>query len=171
MTSTVSSLRNFPAALTLVVAAVATLGTAPALAQTRAALVQSVDEPGRSPYQETIANIACRNTTVCSFSFSAVPAGKRLVVTNIAGYVDTSSGGLPNCFLSSGFGGSAYASLPFSGVRGANTPLGGRILLTHEVRAYFGPGEPVSAFCQPSVGETMSGGAQLMLTGYYVTLP
>jgi hypothetical protein len=157
-----------PAALVL---ATAGLLATPALAQTRAALVQSVDEPARNPYQETQFNVTCRGTTVCSFTFTTVPAGKRLVVTNIAGYVDTSAGGLPNCFLSSGFGGSAYASLPFSGVRGATTAIGTRIVLTHSVQAYFGPGEPVSAFCQPSLGETMSGGALLMLTGHYVNLP
>lgn len=171
MTQAFTSLRGLPAALSIAAGAAASLCAAPAFAQTRAALVQSVDEPARNPYQETIANVNCRGSTVCNFSFSVVPAGKRLVVTNIAGYLDTSAGGLPNCFLSSGFGGSAYATLPFTGVRGPNTAIGGRIMLTHSVLAYFGPGEPVNAFCQSSVGETLSGGAQIMLTGHFVNLP
>jgi hypothetical protein len=166
MTLLSRTVRSIPAALVL-----ALLGAPAVLAQTRAALVQSVDEPARNPYQETIANVTCRGNTVCSFTFTTVPAGKRLVVSNIAGYLDSSGGGLPNCFLNSGFGGSNFASLPFTGVRGPSTALGVRILLTHSVLAYFGPGEPVSAFCQASLGETLSGGAQIMLTGHYVNLP
>lgn len=165
-----SLVRAFPAALALVSASL--LVAAPgAMAQTRAAIVQSVDEAARNPYQEVQFNVTCRGTTVCNYTFATVPAGKRLVVTNIAGYLDTSGGGLPNCFLSSGFGGSAHVSLPFSGVRGATTAVGGRIILNQGVTAYFGPGEPVTAFCQPSIGETVSGGALLMLSGHYVTLP
>lgn len=172
MTLLSNTLRAAPAALaTMTLACAGLLASPAAQAQTRAAIVQSIDEPARNPYQEVQANTTCRNTTVCSFNFAVVPAGKRLVVTNIAGYVDTSGGGLPNCFLSSGFGGSAYASVPFSGVRGSTSGLGTRILLTHGVTAYFGPGEPVSIFCQPSSGETMSGGAQIMLSGHFVNLP
>ena len=56
-------------------------------------------------------------------------------------------------------------------MRGATTAVGGRIILNQGVTAYVGPGEPVTAFCQPSIGETVSGGALLMLSGHYVTLP
>jgi hypothetical protein len=147
------------------------IGAPAAQAQTRAALVQSVDEPARNPYQEVQSNTTCRGTTVCSFNYADVPAGKRLVVTNIAGYVDTSGGGLPNCFLRSGLGGTGYASLPFSGVRGSVSGLGQRVLLTHSVTVYFGVGEPINIFCQSSSGETMSGGAQIMLSGHYVNVP
>lgn len=168
MTPLCKPTRTLPAALAL---ACAGLLAAPVMAQTRAAIVQSIDEPARNPYQEVQFNVACRGTTVCNFTFATVPAGKRLLVTNIAGYLDTSGGGLPNCFLSSGFGGKEYVSLPFSGVRGATTAVGGRIVLNHSVTAYFGPGEPVTAFCQPSINETVSGGALLMLSGQYVNLP
>lgn len=161
--------RAVPATLTLVAAGL--LATPGALAQTRAAIVQSVDEPARNPYQEAQFNGPCRGTTICNFSFATVPAGKRLVVTNIAGYLDTSGSGLPNCFLSSGFGGKDFVSLPFTGVRGANTAVGTRIVINHGVTAYFGPGEPVSAFCQASIGETVSGGAQIMLSGHFINLP
>ena len=165
------SLLGLPAVLAVTVGTAAALYASPVLAQTRAALVQSVDEPGRNPYQEAQSNVNCRGSTVCNWNFANVPAGKRLVVTNIAGYVDTAAGTLPNCFLSSGFGGPGFVSLPFTGVRGPNTALGGRIFMTHSVLAYFGPGEPVNAFCQAGFGDTMSGGAQVMLSGYYVNLP
>lgn len=168
MTPLCNIVRAVPAALAL--AAAGLLATPAAMAQTRAALVQSIDEPGRNPYQEVLSDLGCRTTTVCSFTFATVPAGKRLVVTHIAGYVDTAAGSLPNNFLHSSLGGSGYPTLPFTGVRGPNTPLGTRIVINHEVLAYFGPGENPRGTYQV-FGDTMSGGALLMLTGYYVNLP
>lgn len=156
--------------LALAASAALMLSAAPAQAQTRAALVQSVDEPGRSPYQEVLSDLSCRGTTVCSFNFATVPAGKRLVVTHLVGYVDTAAGSLPNSFLSSSFGGSGYASVPFTGSRGPATPLGTRILLNPNVLAYFGPGENPRGTYQV-FGDTMSGGASMMLSGYYVSVP
>ncbi|GCL62058.1 hypothetical protein [Pseudaquabacterium pictum] len=156
----------------LAVAAASLLGALPAQAQTRAALVQSIDEPGRSPFQETLSDLGCRTTTVCSFNFSTVPAGKRLVVTHIAGYVDTGAGTLPNGFFQSSFGGSGYATLPFTGVRGPSSALGVRIFINHDVLAFFGPGEsPRGVYHVNGSGDTMSGGALMMVTGYYVNLP
>ncbi len=165
-----ASFQTLPVALALAAGALC----APAvLAQTRAAFVQSVDEPGRNPFQETQSNTTCRTTTVCGFSFSTVvPAGKRLVLTNISGYVDTAAGTLPNGFVSSSFGGSGYATLAFTGVRGPTSALGTRIFINHSVQAYFGPGESLNAFYHVNgSGDTMSGGATMMLTGYYVNLP
>jgi hypothetical protein len=148
------------------------LGAASLQAQTRAALVQSIDEPGRNPYQETLSDLSCRNTTVCSFNFGAVPVGKRLVVTHIAGYVDTAAGTLPNGFFSSSFGGSVYPTLPFTGVRGPSSALGVRIFINHQVLAYFGPGDsPRGVYHVNGSGDTMSGGALMMVTGYFVNLP
>ena len=165
-----NALRSVPATLAMT-AAVLCLATPPALAQ-RAALVQSVDEPGRNPYQETLSDLGCRNTTVCSFNFSTVPAGKRLVVTHIAGYVDTAAGTLPNGFFQSSFGGSGYATLPFTGVRGPNSALGVRIFINHEVLAFFGAGEsPRGVYHVNGSGDTMSGGALMMVTGYLVNVP
>lgn len=166
------SLQGLFAAPALAVAAACVLCVPPVLAQTRAALVQSIDEPGRNPYQETQSNTTCRGTTVCSFSFATVPAGKRLVLTNISGYVDTAAGALPNGFVSSGFGGSAYATLAFTGVRGPTSALGTRIFINHSVQAYFGPGEPLNGtFHVNGSGDAMSGGALLMLSGYFVNVP
>ncbi len=172
MTLALTTRRGLPASLALSLAAALLPWASPAVAQTRAALVQSIDEPGRNPYQETQSNTTCRGTTVCGFNFAAVPAGKRLVLTNISGYVDTGAGALPNGFVSSGFGGSAYATIPFTGVRGATSALGTRIFINHSVRAYFGPGEPINGtYHVNGSGDTMSGGALLMLTGYFVNVP
>ncbi len=172
MTTVLTSLQALPATLALAVGAACALCAPPVLAQTRAALVQSIDEPGRNPYQETLSDLGCRGTTVCSFNFGTVPAGKRLVVTHLAGYVDTAAGTLPNGFFQSSFGGSAYATLPFTGVRGPASALGVRIFINHDVLAYFGPGEsPRGTYHINGSGDTMSGGALMMVSGYYVNLP
>ncbi|MDO9315012.1 MAG: hypothetical protein Q7T97_10750 [Burkholderiaceae bacterium] len=163
--------QTVPAAVALAVAAVGALSALPAAAQTRAALVQSVDEPGRNPYQETLSDLACRGTTVCSVNFATVPAGKRLVVTHISGYIDTAAGTPPNGFLSSSFGGSAYATVPFTGVRGPNGNLGTRYFINNEVLAYFGVGESPRATMQALGGDTASGGALVMISGYFVNVP
>ncbi len=66
----------------------------PLLAQIKAALVENIDEAGRSPYQSTL--VFSRNTggcatSTCTLIFKGVPLGKRLVATNITGaiFVDT----------------------------------------------------------------------------------
>lgn len=166
------SLHSLSAALSVIAVAACAWVAAPAAAQTRAAMVQSVDEPARNPYQQTLSDVSCRGTLVCSFNFGLVPAGKRLVLTHISGYVDTANGALPNGFVSSDFGGPGFAALSFTGVRGPTSALGTRIFINHSVQAYFGPGESISGvFHINGSGDTMSGGARLMLTGYYVNLP
>ncbi|MDP1900989.1 MAG: hypothetical protein Q8K96_11115 [Rubrivivax sp.] len=164
------SFQTPPAALALAVAAVCAMGAAPAAAQTRAALVQSVDEPGRNPYQEALSDLTCRGTTVCSFGFAPVPVGKRLVVTHISGYIDTAAGTPPNGFFKSSFGGSAYATVPFTGVRGPTGALGVRYFINQQVLAYFGVGETPQGTMQ-MLGDMASGGALLMVSGYYVSVP
>jgi len=68
----------------------------PLLAQIKAALVENIDEPGRNPYSSTVAVNPGKcgvSSTGCVLFFVAVPAGKRLVVTNIIG----NSGALFGC--------------------------------------------------------------------------
>jgi hypothetical protein len=55
-----------------------------AMAQIKPALVRSVDEPARVPYDHTL-SLVCPYANVCTATGPAVPAGKRLRVTNIAG--------------------------------------------------------------------------------------
>ncbi len=170
MKSVLKSFQTLPATLALTVSMVCMMCSSPVAAQTRAALVQSVDEPGRNPYQEALSDLACRGTAVCSFNFAAVPAGKRLVVTRVVGYIDTAVGTLPNGFLQSSFGGSAYATMPFTGVRGSISGLGTRIVINSEAQAYFGVGETPRVTMQ-LFGDTASGGALIMLSGYFVNVP
>lgn len=62
-----------------------------AFAQPKPALVKDIDQPGRTIYQETIV-LNC--STSCSGQFSAVPAGKRLVVTWVSAIYTLSTSGL-----------------------------------------------------------------------------
>jgi hypothetical protein len=77
----------------------AALTVTPSFAQTRAALVKNVDEPGRAPYQSVVdfnAGSGCGSNTSCNFvSFAAVPAGKRLVVEHLSVLTGVASGGQP----------------------------------------------------------------------------
>ena len=76
-------------------------------AQTRAAIVKNVDEPGRAPYtQNAFAN--CGTVGLCDITFPAVPAGRRLVITNVSANIG-SIVGVNGAFLLSG---SNYFSLP-----------------------------------------------------------
>ena len=124
---------------------VGTFTAKPLLAQIRAAFIQNVDEPGRNPYQETQFTV-CGGPQNCNFQFAIVPAGKRLVLTHVSGFVDVKGGTLPNANVESNFGGNQYATVFFAGTRGTAAVGSTRIVYNSDVRAYFGPGEEPSGF-------------------------
>lgn len=66
----------------LLVGFVAALLSTSATAQTRPALVRSVDEPARVPYSHDI-RPTCPFLNQCMAEFPVVPAGKRLRLTNV----------------------------------------------------------------------------------------
>jgi hypothetical protein len=66
----------------LVVGLVAALSSTAATAQTRPALVRSVDEPARVPYAYDLP-AGCSFLNSCSTGFPVVPAGKRLRLTEV----------------------------------------------------------------------------------------
>ena len=154
----------------LLVAVIATYTAQPLSAQVRAAIIQDVDEPGRNPYQE--AQFVTCAAQHCNFSFSTVPTGKRLVLTNVSGYVDVVGGTLPNTYIQSSFGGSQYATVFVPGTKGTVFSAGTRIVYNSMVNAYFGPGEqPSGAYLLFSTSDSFSGSGLLVLTGYYVNVP
>ena len=73
-----------------VIAIAAATHPARLLAQTvvKAALVRSVDEPGREPYMES-QTTTCSPTGGCTLTFAQVPAGKRLVIRNVSSQIQT----------------------------------------------------------------------------------
>ncbi len=174
------SQKGWLAAPALAIAAACVLFAQPVLAQTRAALVQSIDEPGRNPYQELQASITCRGRKECSLQFAPIPAGKRLVLTHINGYVDVTNGSLPDVYIGAGYNTippilvtATSARLVFTGVRGPTSSQSGtRIFINHRVQAYFVSGEiPGAHFGVPIFDDSVSGVVQLMLTGYFVNVP
>lgn len=91
-----SSTRKLVVAMATVVltaaALLTTFGAGEAVAQVRAAIVKSVDEPGRSPYfaRVNFHRFNCEDV-FCILSLPPVPAGKRLVVTHISGMIGMSA--------------------------------------------------------------------------------
>ena len=57
-----------------------------AAAQARPAYTANVDDPARVPYQGSVRQWCFLADPACDFTFPAVPAGKRLVVTHASGY-------------------------------------------------------------------------------------
>ena len=54
-------------------------------------LTESVDEPGRTPYQEGVSASACNFAGDCDILFTTVPAGVRRVVEHVSCFVNTSA--------------------------------------------------------------------------------
>jgi hypothetical protein len=140
----------------------------PLMAQVRAALVQSVDEPGRNPFQDKELFSCTVGSTFCNGDFTIVPAGKRLVVTSVSAFVD-STGTAPNCNLGSSSGTVAF----FTGVRGPVGSGSSRYFVNQPLQAYFNTGEIPHLFCGlNSTPDTFTSGfASAVLTGYYISLP
>jgi hypothetical protein len=80
----------------MLLAGLTCLGAAGAAqAQTRPALVRSVDEPARVPYGGTVTP-TCPFGNQCVAEFPVVPAGKRLRVTAIAAVVRSNTSTVPH---------------------------------------------------------------------------
>ena len=145
----------------------------PLMAQIKAAFVQNVDEPGRNTYQETHSgNCPPLNQRLCTFYFAAVPAGKRLVLTNVSGYIDVRNGSLPNAIIESNLGNIPNALVFLPAIRGAVQVGGTRMVYNSEVKAYYVPGgTPIGLLTVLDQSDSFADSGQLSLTGYYVSLP
>jgi hypothetical protein len=87
----------------------AALVMAPSFAQTRAALVKNVDEPGRTPYQAAVEfnpGTGCASSSCNFISFPVVPAGKRLVVEQVTILAAVATTGQPTVLA---FGHSSFS--------------------------------------------------------------
>ena len=137
----------------------------PAIAQAvRAALVSNVDDPGRVPYQvginDPVAFLDC--SSVCVTEAPQVPAGKRLVITNVSGVLLT---GLPSgsVILPSVLGSGntpIYLGVVFSGTKNGSNWF----TFNQPIRLFFDAGSI------PKVGVTLgastSGASFFTLSGY-----
>jgi len=154
------------AALTLVGAFTAK----PLLAQIKAALVQNVDEPGRSPYSSAsnFTNSSCSGV-LCVIRFTPVPAGKRLVVTNLTGQINVGAPGVVSFLIldapASALSTHSTALIPTTllagTVNGSN-----RLGVTATLLAFFSAGDEPAASVLATTGISQEG--LLTLSGYLV---
>jgi hypothetical protein len=160
------------------------LAAKPALAQVRAAIVENVDEPGRNPYASTVffangfefpAGGTC-GSSQCELHFQTVPAGKRLVVTNVIGnvYVDTPGVISPVLLFPLGNSGQGTTMMLPSGLMAGTYQGSNMIGISAEVRAYFEPGATPAISIIP-IGAISAlgskGSTAITLSGYLVSLP
>lgn len=147
--------------------AAALVMSTPAAAQTRPAMVRSVDEPARVPYFHSLAP-TCTFTNQCFATFPTIPAGKRLRVTAIMGYFrGTNTAGfvlLQNVDFNNplvAFPVSPFNAAYYGSVISFNTPAD----------IYFGAGQtPVLEFGIPAFagGISVSPENRLTISGYLV---
>lgn len=124
------------------------LTTGTAAAQVRPAYMKNTDEPGRQPYQYTVAFFpsggGCSGS-ICSFAFPPVPLGKRLVIQHVSIFAYVTGSAPPN-FLAfrTGAGGVTNSNnlaivqpAFLAGPPAAGTPTW---LLDRDVLVYYEPG-------------------------------
>jgi hypothetical protein len=130
----------------------------PLLAQVRAALVSSIDEPGRIPYTTAISSTGTTGSGAVFFAGSAVPANRRLVSTFVSGNIatgDTSATGVQEFFSSR------------QGQERGLVPVGSANTLSQPAQIYFNAGETPTVFTnKPPQG----GGSEVIVSGYLLRL-
>ena len=159
------------------VTALAVIGSytaTPLWAQVKAALVQSIDEPGRNPYtSEVLFSGATCDPGVCHINFAPVPAGKRLVATSLTGVVYLVTPGVVGRFRLSAFSplGGTEMALPTVLQAGLSTFGSNMIGVNSQFAAYFEPGTTPQAVILPTTMISMIDPAELTLSGYLVSVP
>jgi hypothetical protein len=138
----------------------------PVMAQVRAALVQNIDEPGRSPFTLTIECAGSQNSGFCSgTSSTAVPANKRFVAQYMNGTVSISNGGLfADGFLFVNNGSTLYLDEHLVGNAGGFSTY----TINMPVVAYFEAGQTPSGEIFGTAGNAPN--AVVTLTGYLIDL-
>ena len=147
------------------------LGPAGVANAQKSALVQDVDEPLRTPYQEQI-GCGYSGSNSCRFNFRAVPAGHRREIRVVSCYAQTSSPGNPGATLTFQSV-SLYATLPTyielripHQSRLPGTPYNGAAYA--QTSMFFEPGDV--PFIQLSALEIL-GGASCTVTGHEIAIP
>jgi hypothetical protein len=167
-----------------VLAALSGFAAEPALAQARAAIVENVDEPGRNPYASTVffangfvfpAGGTCGGSQ-CELHFQVVPAGKRLVVTNVIGnvYVDTPGVIAPVLLFPLANSTQGTTMMLPSGLMAGTYQGSNMIGISAEIHAYFEAGATPAIGIVPigSISVLGSkGSTAITLSGYLVSLP
>ena len=163
-----NKLFTLAAAFTLA-AVIGTIYAAPALAGVvKAVLFQSVDEPGRNPYQEfQLFDEGNANCTAfsCTVKFAQVPAGRRLVLTYAS--ANYAANGFPTVSVTadSNFGTSGVF-LPTPQFIGANS-----YVAAGPISLYVEAGQFPRVVLSGTGLNTVSTSAPISLVGYFVSVP
>jgi len=159
------------AALLILAAAFSYFQPATAHAQ-KPALVKSVDEPGRSPYQTTIAvnqnTTTCINDYSCRVTFPAVPQGFRLVITHVNAYFELTGTNFAHVELTAD-----SSSMRFRAVTIGTSSYGSIAYVVDS---------PVTLYAEPGIAPTVTlhgytlelngyANAEVTLVGYLVAIP
>ena len=170
------------------VAAIAVVGSftaKPVIAQIKAAFVQNVNEPGLNPYQYYVsfkqgfvfpsAAGSC-NGAICNFTLPAVPAGKRLVITNITGNIFVDNPGVTQPVVL--YGGGVTLEIPTVLQAGTYLPINSSqpsnmIGVNSPILSYFdagtSPSMTIIATGLISASQGLTTGS-IVLSGHYVNL-
>lgn len=155
------------------------IAVAPAAFAAKAVLVQSADEPGRVPYQESMRirndSVNCplppsRTNFYCVARFPAVPPGMRLVVTHVSADYSRS---VPAEVALVRLG--MNASLDFTlalpvPVQVANGRFG-RFVVSSSVTFFVNSGDSPSVFLMAASSDKVDAEIHVVLVGYLVSLP
>ena len=111
------------------------------------AIASNIDSPGRAPYVSSVLDLA-KNCSVgfeCDFNFPQVPAGHRLVVQELSGFIQFngfSPGAWVEVFLSASGASFSEGQFIVNGTSFGNTSFGGtRASFTQPFHGYFDAGD------------------------------
>lgn len=110
------------------------------------AIGSSIDEPGRAPYVSSVLDLgtACGLGFECDFSFPAVPAGHRLVIQELSGFIqfNYTPGVFVQVFLSATGASSSEGQFLVNSLTFGSASFGGSIAsFTQPFHAYFDSGQ------------------------------
>ena len=176
--------RSMTQALCAIAVLCSSISITPAALAAKAVLVQSADEPGRAPYQQTLQfeyhapqcpALLATVTPYCVASFPAVPEGMRLVVTYVsADFAQTEDREGPRVKLGFNANRDSAVDLPSPQyvIPGRNEPAGyGRYLASSPVTYFVDAGALPTVFLMSTSISKVRGSARVVLIGYLVALP
>jgi hypothetical protein len=156
----------------------------PLLAQIKAAFVENVDEPGRNPFHLnnylapnlSSTGVQCNANNICTAFYGVVPAGKRLVITNVSGLIFVATPGVvayAQIYDSVSGDPLSYTYMPT--VLQTGTVSGSNMIgLNVPLLAYFNPGDQPTIVFQTTTPVSIASAlppSGISVSGYYVNLP
>lgn len=154
--------------VTLMVLGIGACGDATAQQPTNSAavnpIVQSRDEPGRNPFQQSIENGTCEEAPACAVTFKTVPSHMRLVITRFNAAASTVSIGANNFVFSTLSGASHGVQNTFL----HSVPTPGISFVNEATLMYFEAGQAPMAEVTDPAGLL---NVRITISGYLIHVP